>query len=97
MPLGRDAIEKSLKDKGFICRDSHHKIYYLYYQDRVTRIKTKISRGTKYKEYGDNLLNAMSKSLNFDSLSQFKRFIECPLSYDEYIEILKFKDVIGNS
>jgi hypothetical protein len=96
MPLSRDAIEKSLKEKGFNCRSSQHKIYYLYYQGKVTRIKTKISRGTKHKEYGDSLLSAMSKSLNFDSLSQFKKFIECLLSYDEYIEILKFKGVISD-
>ena len=96
MPFSRAEIEKSLKAKGFLCRMSDHKIYYLYYKEKRTRIKTKISRGTKHKDYSDNLLSAMSRSLNFDNLSQFKAFVNCPLSYEEYIKILKFKGVISD-
>ena len=53
-----------------------------------------MSMGSNYKTVGDNLLIQMYKQLRMSNLGEFKKYIECKYSYDNYIKYLKEKNEI---
>lgn len=60
------------------------------HNDKETSIRTRISTSSeKHHEYGPDLLLAMRRQLHLDSLSLLGNLIECPLSREKYIEILR--------
>lgn len=79
-------IKTSLKKKGFKEGNGDHKYYFLYINDRKTSIFTKISHGEG--EINDFLIKQMSKQTRLEK-NEFLDLINCPLSYEEYIELLK--------
>jgi hypothetical protein len=83
-------ISSSLKSKGFEPTESDHTFYWFYLEGLRTHIKTKISHGTN--EYGDHLLSAMRKQLKLKSALELKELINCPMSQERYIELLKERD-----
>jgi len=90
---GRKAreIKDSLIKKGFISEQRDHTYLFLRVEGRKSRIHTKISHGIK--EYGDNLLSIMSRQL-YLSTKQLNDLLDCPLSYEEYLSILKEKKIL---
>ncbi len=86
-------VRKSLEKKGFIQEpNKHHNYYYLYDQDnKRTSINTHTSRNGQ--EIDDFLIGQMSKQLKL-SKKEFIDLINCPLSYEKYIAILKEKKEI---
>jgi hypothetical protein len=94
----RNTIEASLSQKGFrrqdqtglpANRNADHRFYYLYIDEKRSHIRTKISTGSGYKDYGIDLLKKMKMQLKFESISQLVSFLRCPLGHSEYIEILR--------
>jgi hypothetical protein len=85
-------IKDSLIKKGFISVQRDHTYLFLYVDGRKSSIHTKISHGIK--EYGDNLLSLMSRQLHL-STKQLDDLLDCPLSYDDYLSILKDKKEIA--
>jgi predicted RNA binding protein YcfA (HicA-like mRNA interferase family) len=79
-------ITAALNKKGFELAKTHHNYFILYVDGKKTSIRTRISHGKK--EYGENLLQAMSKQLKLPR-GLFDELLDCPLSYDDYISILK--------
>ncbi len=93
----RKRIERALTQKGFIQdtgKNSDHRYYRFMVDGKESQIRTKISTGTGYKDYSDSLLKMMRYNLKFDSMKQFKAFIECPFTEEEYRELLLDKGVI---
>jgi hypothetical protein len=88
----RDAgdIKKALLQKGFYSENSDHTFF--YYEDNQN-IFTKISHGSKYKSYGDDLLGKMSRQLKITK-SELLKFIDCPLRKEDYLIILRAKGLI---
>lgn len=85
-------IQSSLKKKGFdedVKRK--HKFYYFIYEGKETIVSTSTSHGDK--EIGDPLIKDMYEQLFLDK-KQFFQFVECPLTKEKYIEILKEKGII---
>lgn len=81
-------IKSSLTSKGFVEEErSKHTFYILVTDGKKTPIHTKLSRGSK--EYSKKLLSFMREQLGFDNITELKDFIECPISKDEYVRILK--------
>lgn len=78
-------IEKVLLEKGFERVDTHHKLYWLWVDDKRTGIRTRISHGKK--EYDDNLLGMMARQLKLRK-KQFVSFLDCPLTKEQYIQLL---------
>ena len=78
----------NLQKKGFIPTEKDHIFYTLYIDGKRTSIRTIVSHGCK--EYSIPLLNQMAKQLSLTN-SQFDSLIECPLTYDDFIEILRKK------
>ena len=90
MSIKTRKISSSLQNKGFRAIESDHTYYWFFLNDIRTHIKTKISHGKS--EYGDNLLSAMRKQLKLNSASELKDLIYCPMSQEDYIELLEERD-----
>ncbi len=92
MSIKTRKISSSLQSKGFESIESDHTYYWFFLEGIRTHIKTKISHGKN--EYGDRLLSAMRKQLKLDSALELKDLINCPMSQERYIELLKERDEI---
>lgn len=80
-------VEQSLEKKGFIKEDTHHKYFYFYTNDgKRTKVRTYISHG--HKDIDDYLIGKMAQQTRLTK-EQFMKLIDCPLSKEEYINILK--------
>ena len=84
-PVNTRKLGNVLTSKGFKEKQGDHTFYFLYAGDKKTSVHTKISHGRK--EYGANLLSQMSKDLHLTN-KQFGQLIECPLSHEDYIQVL---------
>jgi hypothetical protein len=93
--MTRDAKEigAGLKKKGFLPRENDHTFYHLFIDGRKTIISTKISHGEK--EIGDKLLAMMGRQLRL-SKRDFLALIDCPLSFEEYLKLLRDAGAIAN-
>ena len=93
MPIKAKLIDSGLCGKGFIKDDRHH-LYYIYetIDGKKSTIKTKMSHNMRgSSDIDDNLVSAMARQCRL-KISDFKKLIECPLSRDEYEEILRNAD-----
>lgn len=91
MQVERRTIESNLLSKGFIKRESDHTYLHYRYQGKPTGIYTRISRGSGYKTYGINLLKVMKTQLKLESIQQVVDLCRCPISRDDYNQILRDK------
>jgi hypothetical protein len=86
-------IEKSLLKKGFektsSKEKSHHTFYYFIYNGKRSDVYTYLSHGSKSTEYGPSLMNKIRHQLKFEDAKTAERFLDCPLTQEQYIEILK--------
>lgn len=79
-------IDRSLQAKGFAVEpDRRHIFYYLMVDGKKTSIKTHVSHGEV--EIDDPLIDAMKKQTKLKK-NEFLDLINCPLSKDEYIQLL---------
>lgn len=84
MTRARKDIHASLLRKGFIHDDGDHH-YYVYHNlaGKKTIKKTKMSRGTKYKNIDDSLLGQMARQLGLPK-SKFLDLVDCTLDQKGY-------------
>lgn len=85
-PLKTDKIKSSLVKKGFSAGNGDHKYYTLYCNCKKTQIFTKVSHGKP--EVGEPLLGMMARQVRL-SKDQFADLINCPLSKEEYMQMMK--------
>jgi len=84
---------KNLKKKGFVDSDSKsvdHKYLELFHNDKLV-LYTKISHGNK--DIGNHLIKQMSVQCHLDK-DEFMDLSNCPLSKDDYFEILEKKGLL---
>ena len=86
-------VRQSLEKKGFKNEpNKHHNYYYLYdLNGKRTAINTHTSRNGQ--DIDDYLIRQMSKQLKL-SKDEFIDLINCPLSREMYISLLKERNVI---
>ena len=84
-------VKSNLLKKGFRLRNGDHKYLHFYYNNKETTIKTKFSHGKT--EINDFLIDQMAKQTKLTK-AEFVRFATCTLSEQEYIDILKSKNLI---
>ncbi len=89
----RSEIRQALCKKGFVEEDNDHYFYTLVYNQKKTAIFTKISKGSNYKTIHQALLSLMSKQLKLSN-NEFLQLVDCSISGESYIEILKKKDIL---
>lgn len=87
MPIDRSDIRRALLQKGFREESGDHHFYTLWVANKKTPVFTKLSHGTKYKTYGDDLLAKVCRQLSLTK-KQFLEYVECTLSESDLIEIL---------
>jgi len=85
-------VQGSLCKKGFVrVTDGDHQAFQLYVNGKRTGISTYYSHGAR--ELNDYILGSMAKHLRL-SRAQFEAFIDCTLSMEAYIEILRAQGAI---
>lgn len=93
--IPRDKIEKSLSEKGFVKEEERdHRFWYFFYKGKKTRIRTKISTGSGYRDYRVNLLKRIKSQLFLDSLRELDELLRCPMDGKQYAEIMLNKRVV---
>lgn len=87
-----EKIDRSLRKKGFQCDDtSNHIRYRLYVDGKKTPIHTMISHNRR--PIPDNLLSSMARELRI-TRAELQDLIDCPLTEEAYVRILKRKGMI---
>jgi hypothetical protein len=84
-PRSARIIRGSLLRKGFIEEMTHHLFFWLHVDGHRTDVYTFISHGAK--ECDDIILGRMAKQLML-TRAQLNDLIDCPMSPEEYVEIL---------
>jgi len=96
-PIPTEQIRKALLEKGFVpVDDRNHTFYYFYYNEKKTVARTKISRGSSYRNYDDSLFVKMRTQLQLDTVRQVRALLECPMSREDYIAELKKRRRLGD-
>lgn len=82
-------IQKVLLKKGFELNPEkdHHQFYFLVIDGKKQAIKTYFSHSKN--EYGKSLMNQIKNQLKFKENSKAEDFFDCPMSKEQYIEMLK--------
>ncbi len=82
-------IQSVLSKKGFqvVKGKNHHEFYYLFIDGKKQSIYTYFSHGLK--EYDKNLMGEVKKQLKFKETNKAEDFFDCPMSGQQYIEMLK--------
>lgn len=88
-PRKSKEIQKVLQKKGFILEPEkdHHQFYYLVIDGKKQNIKTYFSHGKQ--EYDKFLMSQLKKQLKFIETNLAEDFFNCPMSKEQYIEMLK--------
>jgi len=84
-------IESALKKKGFLEKETHHKIFYLCVNGRISGVHTFISHGQN--DYSADLLAKMKNQLHLSG-KEFTDLIQCPLTGERYLQLLVRRGVI---
>jgi len=74
---------------------SHHVFYEVYYKGRKV-VQTYCSHGSGGKEISDDILQKMKRQLGLNNLNQLYDLRDCPMSAEDYYELLKRKNVVGD-
>lgn len=90
MELKQQAVEKSLKAKGFVQEDGHHR-YFVYYT--IDGLKSSISTRTSHgnRDLNGYLISNMARQVKL-SKDQFLDLVRCPLGRDDYERLLREGD-----
>ena len=86
--LPRRKIQSSLLKKGFKREDTDHRVFRFYVGGKKTSISTKISHGSQYKEYDDDLLSKIKRELCMSDKKYLMNFIACPVTRERYTKDL---------
>jgi hypothetical protein len=78
-------IAAALLKKGFEERSTHHKIFYLRINGKISGVHTFLSHGVK--EYNADLLTKMRAQLHLSG-KELDDLIHCPLSGEDYVKLL---------
>ena len=91
-PFPAREVASALSRKGFEKRQTDHTHYHFKYRGRDVGVATMISHGER--EIGIGLIKRMRAQLRLQTNADFARFVECPLTFEEYVSILKSLNVI---
>ena len=81
-------IQTVLLKKGFILEPEkdHHQFYFLQIDGKKQAIKTYFSHSLK--EYDKSLMGLIKKQLKFNDTQKAEDFFDCPMSKEQYVEML---------
>jgi len=76
-------------------RKTHHKFFEIYYKNKKICM-TYCSYGAKGKDIPDSILAKIKRQLRLEKLEQLYKLKECPMKADDYLNLLKQKNVISD-
>ncbi|MBE2281252.1 MAG: type II toxin-antitoxin system HicA family toxin [Ignavibacteriaceae bacterium] len=87
-------VQKVLEKKGFELntKKNHHQFYCLYIKGEKQAIYTYFSHGKK--EYNKFLMNMIKKQLKFNETEKAENFFDCPMTKEQYVEMLSELGVV---
>ena len=94
MQIEKRDVESNLPRKGFERDNSRqHHIYFNHRHDgKYTGAFTYTSHSIK--SIGDTIISRMKQELRLNSARQVADLVNCPISSEEYVEILKSRGVV---
>lgn len=92
-PFSARDVASALSRKGFEKRQNDHTYFHFKYRGRDVGVSTMISHGEK--EIGFGLIKRMRAQLRLETNSDFARFVECPLTHEEYLATLRRLGILG--
>lgn len=100
MPMKILDFQKSvigkIKEKFEIQEVSGHHIFYEIYHNKKRIAKTYCSHGSGGKEIFDDILQKIKRQLNLNNIKQLYELKNCPMTSDDYFNLLKQKNVISD-
>jgi len=93
-PFSARDVDAALLRKGFVKRHGDHTYYHFKYKGRDVGVSTKISHGER--EIGQGLIKRMRAQMRLENNADFARFVECPLTLEEYVALLKRLRVVDD-
>lgn len=93
MSIKKRIIEKALREKGFCVEETHHRYFHHTVDGKKSGVSTNMSHGSD-DDIGDNLVNMMKRQLRLQTTKQARDLFQCPMSGEEYIELLRKQGVI---
>ncbi len=91
-PFSTKEYESALEQKGFVLdRNTKHSIYYLWVEGEKTHIHTMVSHGSS-EDIREGLASKIKRQLLLNSSEELVKFVDCPLTYKGYLDILRRKD-----
>jgi hypothetical protein len=76
-------------------RRGKHIYYEIWYKD-MKILETYHSYGSSGKEISDDILQKIKRQLNLNTLKQLFDLRDCPMTAEDYLNLLKHKNVIGD-
>jgi hypothetical protein len=94
--LSKSTVVKGLEKKGFeLDKNSHHRWFRYFTPDgRKSLAKTKVSQGRGSEDLDTTRLKLMGTQCGLDTSRQFADLVKCPLSRDEFEQIIVSKGLI---
>ena len=78
-------VRGALLRKGFVASQSHHEMFQLVVDGRLTQIGTRLSHGER--DCDDWLLGQIARQLHIRK-AELLRLVECSLSGEAYVAVL---------
>ena len=80
-------FEHALRQKGFVEDKTHHRMFWLFVDGKRSSVRTRTSQGER--NFDDSLMNQRRKQMGNLSKKQMEDFIDCPLTYKDYVDVLE--------
>ena len=80
-------IRDALMAKGFRTSETDHTAFFLFQSGMKTAVRTMLSHGSPREEIGPPLRAKIQKQLHLSNV-EFGRFVECPLTREEYLSLM---------
>jgi len=93
-PFPAREVDAALLRKGFVKRHGDHAYYHFKYRGYDVGVSTKISHGEK--EIGPGLSRRMRAQMRLETNADFGRFVDCPLTFEEYVARLKRLGIVSD-
>jgi predicted RNA binding protein YcfA (HicA-like mRNA interferase family) len=93
-PFSAREVDAALLRKGFVKRQGDHSYYHFKYRGRDIGVSTKISHGEK--EIGLGLIKRMRAQMRLETNADFALFVECPLTLEQYVALLKRLHIVDD-
>jgi len=97
MRIEQKNINRNLPKKGFIKEEGKHHIYFHHhYNGKATGVHTYMSHGSGHRDIAGNVLSKMKNQLKLDTTNDLVDLVNCPMSKEQYIMILREKKFISD-